>query len=111
MAKDEIDATDIEAFIDGLKNSFDTLDTLSKNETHGFQSQLAKTISELRIQKSSQLQRLIIKPEMKKEDIKRILLKQLEILKQNLENQDINSARKFRLVMDIAKMRERIQLL
>ncbi len=112
MAKDEIDATDIEAFIDGLKTSFDSLETMSKTETHGFQSQLAKTISELRIKKSSQLQKLIIKPEMKKEDIKKLLLRQLEVLKENLENQqDLNSARRIRLVRDIVQMRERIKLL
>ncbi len=102
------DIEDIEAFIDGLKTSFDSLDMA--NMTQGFQMQLAKAISSLRVKKVAK-----IEPNPKfigQVDLKNFLLNKLEFLKNVLNSEGIyKSNRKFKLVMEIAKLREKINRL
>jgi len=104
MVDEHIDVEDIEAFIDGLKKSFDNLDEIVPHQ--GFQMQLAKAISSLREKKVSKIETLpkFIGPI----DMKEFLLKKLEELKNILETDDIKSSKKFNLVMEIAKLRERL---
>ena len=107
MEHEEIEIDDIEAFIEDLKRSFDSLDKI--NMYQGFQMQLAKAISSLRLKKVSKIE---TEPKFNKPvDIKEYLLKELEILKKRLESDDIKSLRKFKLVMEIAKLREKINQL
>ncbi len=102
------DIEDIEAFIDGLKTSFDSLDGV--NMTQGFQMQLAKAISSLRVKKVAK-----IEPNPKfigQVDLKNFLLNKLEFLKNLLDSGGIyKSNRKFKLVMEIAKLREKLNRL
>ena len=104
MKDEPIDIEDIEAFIDGLKKSFDSLDQVDSHL--GFQMQLAKAISSLRLKKIAKIEPLpkTIKPI----DLKDYLLKKLEDLKRILEADDIKSSKKFNLVMEIAKLREKL---
>jgi hypothetical protein len=104
MNDEPIDIDDIEAFIDGLKKSFDSLDQVDSHQ--GFQMQLAKAISSLRQKKIAKIEPLpkTIKPI----DIKDYLLNKLEDLKCILEADDIKSSKKFNLVMEIAKLREKL---
>jgi hypothetical protein len=104
MKEEHVDVEDIEAFIDGLKKSFDSLDELDTHQ--GFQMQLAKAISSLRQKKVSKIEPLpkVIGPI----DVKDYLLKKLEDLKSILESDDIKSSKKFNLVMEIAKLREKL---
>lgn len=55
--EDNIDIEDIEAFIDGLKNSFDTLESadLMESQALHIQARLAKTISKLRLKKMARI--------------------------------------------------------
>jgi len=77
-----IDIEDLEAFINGLKHSIDSLEGTDPLKAQGFQAQLAKTISKLRIKIMS---KIYIPPKLTKirtkEDLKNYLLKQLEELK------------------------------
>ena len=108
----EIDIEDIEAFIDGLKTSFDTLEGIDPNNTVGFQAQIAKTISALRIKRMDKIEPL---PEfighVTKEDIKNFLLNKLEQLNNLLDAGNFNRRRKFNLVMEIATLRAKIRTL
>ncbi|MFX1410477.1 MAG: hypothetical protein ACFFA6_09000 [Promethearchaeota archaeon] len=108
---DEIDIEDLESFIDGLKSSLDTLEGLNPKETQGFQAQLAKAISNLRIKKSSKFEPL---PKyighVTKDDLKNYLIKELEELRNLLDTDEYSPypRRKFNLIMKIAKLREKI---
>ena len=79
MAKDKVDIEDLEAFIDGLKHSFDTLEDIDPTQSKGFQAQLAKAISDLRIKRAAKIEPL---PkhigQFTKEDLKNLLIKELE---------------------------------
>jgi hypothetical protein len=108
MPEDQIDIEDLESFIDGLKVSLDTLDGIDPDKSKGFQAQLAKTISDLRVKKSSKVEPL---PKyighVTKEDIKNFLIKELEELRDLLESEEYTPfpRRKFNLVMKITKLR------
>jgi hypothetical protein len=111
---DAVDIEDIEAFIDGLKTSIDSLGNTDPTKSKGFQAQLAKTISALRMKKMSKIER---QPEIlghyTKDDFKKLLLKQLDKMNNLLDSEEIQSSRhrKFDLVMKITKLRARISSL
>ncbi|MEJ2248794.1 MAG: hypothetical protein P8Y70_05215 [Candidatus Lokiarchaeota archaeon] len=104
-----VDINDIEAFIDGLKVSFDSLDQIEPNNSKGFQAQLAKAISELRLKRVSHIEPL---PKMlghiTKEDLKEFFLEELNQLKTLLEENNYHHRKRFELVMKITKLREKI---
>jgi hypothetical protein len=102
-----IDIDDIEAFIQGLKVSFDNLDNVESYQ--GFQMQLAKAISSLRMEKVAKLESL--PKSIKPIDLKDYLLKKLEELKTILESDEIKNKtmRRFDLSLEIAKLREKIK--
>ncbi len=104
MNDEPIDIEDIEAFIDGLKKSFDSLDQVDSHQ--GFQMQLAKAISSLRLKKIAKIEPL--PTSIKPIDLKDYLLKKLEDLKLILESENIRSSKRFTLVMEIAKLREKL---
>lgn len=111
MNDKKVDIKDLEAFIDGLQTSLDMLDGTDISEAKGFQAQLAKTISDLRVKRVEKFKPLPkILGFVTKEDIKNYLLKELEILKDYLENQEYPHG-KFKLVMKIVKLREEISQL
>ncbi|MFX1302375.1 MAG: hypothetical protein ACFE9X_03365 [Promethearchaeota archaeon] len=109
MVKDKVDIEDLEAFINGLKDSFDTLEGLDPTKSRGFQAQLAKAISDLRLKRAAKIEPL---PKhighFTKEDLKNYLLKELESLQNLLDSSDYNRRRKFDLVMKITKLREQV---
>ncbi len=107
--KDKIDISDLEAFIDGLKVSFDTLEHIDPEQSKGFQAQMAKAISDLRIKRAAQIEPL---PKhighFTKVDLKNYLLKELESLQNHLDSSDYNWRRKFELVKKITLLREQV---
>ena len=109
MAKDKIDIADLEAFISGLRDSFDTLGSIDPSQARGFQAQLAKAISDLRLKRSAKIEPL---PKhigvFTEEDLKIMLVKELESLREHLDASDNNPRRKFQLVMQITKLRDQI---
>ncbi|MFX1503805.1 MAG: hypothetical protein ACFFDH_22780 [Promethearchaeota archaeon] len=109
MEKDKIEIEDLEAFIDGLKDSFDTLEHIDPTQAKGFQSQMAKAISDLRSKRAAIIEPL---PEhighVTKSDLKNLLLKELESLQNHLDSSDYNYRRKFELVKKIALLREQV---
>ena len=104
MEDDKIDIDDIEAFIDGLKTSFDSLD--EANIQQGFQMQLAKAISALRVKKIAKI--TPIPKTIRPRDMKKILLRELKDLRDLLDSGNYPSTKKFKVVMEIAKLRETI---
>ena len=52
MSDDKIDISDLESFITGLQTSLDMLNGADPTQSKGFQAQLAKTISALRIKRT-----------------------------------------------------------
>ncbi|MHA1107137.1 MAG: hypothetical protein ACTSPN_15700 [Promethearchaeota archaeon] len=54
MNDEKIDIRDLEAFIDGLKSTMDTLDGVDPSKSKGFQAQLAKAISNLTIRERNE---------------------------------------------------------
>ena len=82
MDDDHIDIDDIESFIDGLKISFDTLEEASMEQ--GFQMQLAKAISALRAKKIAKI--TTIPTNIRPRDMKKVLLQELEDLKDLLDS-------------------------
>ena len=92
MAKDKVDIEDLEAFINGLKHSFDTLENIDPTQSKGFQAQLAKAISDLRIKRAAKIEPL---PkhigQFTKDDLKNMLLKELEVINQKLDHLKIYS--------------------
>jgi len=109
MAKDTIDIADLEAFITGLKTSFDTLGNLDPSKAKGFQAQLAKAISDLRLKRAAKIEPI---PKhighFSEKDLKKMLLQELETLKDHLNSSDYNRRRKFELVMKITRLRDQI---
>ncbi|MFX1312166.1 MAG: hypothetical protein ACFFHD_06100 [Promethearchaeota archaeon] len=109
MPNDKIDIKDLEAFIDGLKVSIDTLENVDPSKAKGFQAQLAKAISDLRGKKIAKIEPL---PEhighFTKEHLKNFLLKELQSLQDHLDSTDYNWSSKFDLVKKIALLREQI---
>ncbi|MFX0167609.1 MAG: hypothetical protein ACFFAG_18935 [Promethearchaeota archaeon] len=109
MPNDTVDIEDLEAFIDGLTISLDTLGDIDPNKARGFQAQLAKAISDLRIKRAAKIEPL---PEhighFSKADLKNYLLKELETLQEHLDFSDYNRRKKFELVKKIALVREQI---
>jgi len=104
MDDDNIDIDDIESFIDGLKISFDTLEEESMEQ--GFQMQIAKAISALRAKKIAKI--TPIPKNIRPRDMKKVLLQELEDLKDLLDSGNYPRTRKFKVVMEIAKLRETI---
>jgi hypothetical protein len=109
MPDDTIEIQDLEAFIDGLTTSLDTLGDIDPDKARGFQAQLAKAISDLRIKRAAKIEPL---PEhighFTKADLKNYLLKELVKLQDHLDSSDFNRRRKFDLVKKIALLREQI---
>ncbi len=112
MSDDSIEIGDLEAFIDGLKNSFDKLGEADPSESQGFQAQLAKAISILRMKKVAKAEQLpdFIK-KASKEELKNFLLNQLEHTKNLLESGEASNRRRFELAMKIVQLREKINSL
>jgi len=112
--EDQYDIDDIESFIKGLKDTFDSLDELNPNTFQGLQLQLARAISLLRhkkIAKIEQIPKVNFETPASKEVLKNFLLNKLEFLKNNLDSENIQLSKKFDLVMQITKMRERLNQL
>jgi len=109
MTNDSVEIKDLEAFIDGLKNSFDRLGEASLSESQGFQAQLAKAISVLRVKKAAKIVPLpdFNKP-TSKVDIKNFLLNQLELTKSLIESGESSKRKRFELALEIVKLREKI---
>ncbi|MFW9950898.1 MAG: hypothetical protein ACFFKA_12335 [Candidatus Thorarchaeota archaeon] len=108
MTGDRIDIKDLESFIDGLKVSMDMLDETDPVKSKGFQAQLAKTISNLRVKRVQLFEPLPkILGNVTKEDIKTYLLKELSILMEYLNNQEYPRG-KFDLVKKIVDLRAEI---
>ena len=109
MSEDPIDVKDLEAFINGLLTTIDTLENVSPADTQGIQAQLAKAISDLRIKRSAKIEPL---PkhigQLSKEDLKKLMLKELESLQNDLETSEYNWRKKFELVKKIALVREQV---
>jgi len=79
MSDDKIDISDLESFITGLQTSLDMLDGADPSQSKGFQANLAKTISALRIKRAERFEPLPkILEKVIKEVIKNNLLKDLE---------------------------------
>jgi len=115
MAKTDnpYDIDDIEAFIKGLKDTFDKLDTTADlKDAQGLQSNLAKAISLLRNKKIA-----LFEPQFDpnapttKEEMKNFLIKELELLKNLLDSDEFKdkSSKKFDLALKIANLRETIK--
>ena len=111
MTGSRIDIKDLESFIDGLKTSMDMLDGADPAQSKGFQAQLAKAISDLRVKRVEIFEK---NPKIlgfvTKEDIKNYLLKELNQLMEYLENQEYPRG-KFALVKKIVDLRAEINLL
>ena len=106
---DPIDIEDLEAFIQGLQTSFDDLGNADPTESKGFQSQLARAISMLRMKKSEKSEQPpLFVGKFTKEDLKNFLLNKLEQLKTLLEENQAYPSKKFKLVMEITQLRAKI---
>ncbi len=109
MGTDKVDIEDLEAFINGLKYSLDSLEDIDLKQSKGFQANLAKAISDLRIKRAAKIEPL---PkhigQITKDDLKNMLLKELESLQNDLETFDYNPRKKFELVKKIALIREQV---
>lgn len=111
MTDDDIEIKDLEAFIDGLKTSLDMLGGSDISESKGFQAQLAKTISSLRVKRAEKIEPLPkLLGHVTKEDIKNYLMKELESLKQYLDTKAYPKG-KFQLVKKIVDLRAEISRL
>ncbi len=106
MPSDKIEIEDLEAFIDGLINSFDTLGDFDLDKAKGFQAQLAKAISDLRTKRADKIEPL--PKHIGKVDLKMLLLGELETLQDTLDSSNFNPRSKFKLVQKIALVREQI---
>lgn len=109
MVGDKVDIEDLEAFIDGLITSLDSLGDVDPQQSKGFQGQLAKAISELRLKRKAKIEPLPKRiRHLTNEDLKIILLKELESLQDYLDSSDYNRRDKFKVVMKITRIREQI---
>jgi len=111
MTDDEIEIKDLEAFIDGLKTSLDMLGGTDISESKGFQAQLAKAISDLRVKRAQKIEPLPkLLGHVTKEDIKKYLIKELENLMKYLDTKSYPKG-KFQLVKKIVDLRAEISRL
>ena len=103
------DIDDLEAFINGLKVSLDSLKSTEIVDSQGFQARFAKAISLLRMKKNAILE---LQPKFlginTKEDLKILLYDKLEWLINKLDSRDYQGVGKFKLVMKITNLRARI---
>ncbi|MFX1324498.1 MAG: hypothetical protein ACFE8N_06050 [Promethearchaeota archaeon] len=106
MTGDKIEIEDLEAFIDGLKTTFDTLGDIDPTKAKGFQAQLAKAISDLRLKRAAKIEPL--PKHIGPVDLKDLLLKELETIQDQLDSSDYNPRDKFKLVKKIALIREQV---
>ena len=110
-----VDIKDIESFIQGLKKSLDVLDEVESEEKQGIQAQLAKAISKLREKKLDKTEPVpTALGDVSKQDLKRILLNQLANLNNTLKSFDSSvspSKEKFKIIQEIANIREKIDKL
>lgn len=112
MTGGKVEIEDLEAFIDGLTTSFDTLGDIDPSKAKGFQAQLAKAISDLRTKRAAKIEPLPSHiGHFTKDDLKELLLKELETLQNDLDASDYNRRRKFVLVKKIALIREQVNSL
>ena len=101
-----MDAENIDAIINDLKTSFDSLENVDLEQSQGFQVKLAKTIASLRAMKVTKLEPARTQ---KDKESKNYLLNQLDFFVYMLENMDdSDQKKKFDLIMQIAKLREKI---
>jgi hypothetical protein len=112
---DPVDIKDIESFIQGLKKSLDVLDEVQSEEKKGIQAQLAKAISKLREKKLDKTEPVpTALGDVSKQDLKKILLNQLAHLNNTLKSFDSSvspSKEKFKIIQEIANIREKIDRL
>ncbi|MHA1689097.1 MAG: hypothetical protein ACTSUN_07150 [Promethearchaeota archaeon] len=109
---DPVDPKDLQSFIDGLKTSLDLLGEADTIESKGFQAQLAKAISNLRMKKVAKIDEN--RPHIEqfsREELKQFLLEELKALKERIELKDISSRTRYELALEITKLRERISKL
>jgi len=112
--EDHFSIDDIESFIEGLRDTFDSLNESDPKSYHGMQLQLARAISLLRhkkVAKIVQIPKVNSETPESKEDLKNFLINKLEFLKNHLDSEKIVHSRKFRLLMEITKLREKINTL
>jgi len=101
---------DLEAFINGLRISFDQLDKTELEESNGFQYRLAKVISNIRIkQREISEQDPTFNANLSKEGMKRVLSKQLEQMKKFLENGNMNRNKRSELLLKIKTLTKRLE--
>jgi len=111
---DSYDIEDIEAFIKGLKDTLDALDEEDLKNSQGLQVKFAKAISLLRQKKTAKIEKMPIldfKKPASREVLKNFLFNKLEFLKNHLDSEEIPISKKFNLVMQIAKLKEKINSL
>ena len=109
MEGENLDAENIDAIINDLKTSFDSLENVDIEQSQGFQVKLAKTIASLRAMKVSNMESA---KTLKDKESRNYLLNQLDFFVYMLENmEDDDQKKKFDLIMKIAKLREKINSL
>ena len=109
MEGENMDAENIDAIINDLKTSFDSLENVDIEQSQGFQVKLAKTIASLRAMKVSKMEPAITPND---KESRNYLLNQLDFFVYMLENMDdSDQKKKFDLIMKIAKLREKINSL
>jgi hypothetical protein len=109
MINNTYDIKDIEAFIDGLKNSLDFLGDADPAQSKGFQAKFAKAISLLRSKKLAQIEPVPkFLGNFTTENLKNYLREQLTQLEIILENNQYNPKKRFKLVLKITKLREKL---
>lgn len=107
--EDQVDIEDLQAFIDGLQHSFDSLEYTNNKQANSMQAQMAKAISQLREKKLDKIKPIPkLLGHVTKDDLKNYFLKQLNELRDILESNKYNKHRKFELVMQITKLREKV---
>ena len=110
----DIDSENIDLIIHDLKKSFDNLEHGNVEQTQGFQIQLAKTITSLRLLKVSKLEENTVSGgKNDDENSKNFLLNQLDYFLYLLDQLDGSGVetqkKKFDLIMKIAQLREKIR--
>jgi len=110
----DIDSENIDLIINDLKKSFDHLEHGNIEQTQGFQIQLAKTITSLRLLKVSKLEENTTSTgKSEDETSKNFLLNQLDYFLYLLDQLDGSGVetqkKKFDLIMKIAQLREKIR--
>jgi len=109
MEGDNLDAENIDAIINDLKTSFDSLENVDIEQSQGFQVKLAKTIASLRAMKVTKMEPMRAP---KDKESRNYLVNQLDFFVYLLENmEDSDQKKKFDLIMKIAKLREKINSL